>query len=67
MNPTPFFRWLRIRGSELNKHPMAMQYGDTNLFHVLQQRWDSPYMGVENEWRDVPITPLDGVPEVPTI
>ena len=57
MLPTMEFRWKRISGADLNgfTHPLSFRYGDSRFFHVLQQRWTSPYVGEPDEWRDVPI------------
>lgn len=61
MSPTMEFRWLRLHGGDIGfKHPMAIRYGDSGYFHVLQQKWSEgiwyeTHIGINVEWRDVPV------------
>lgn len=62
MTPTTDFRWVRHHLSSIGwDHPSALRHGGVFAL-VLQQRWSSPYVGVEDEWRDIPIVEVTAEP-----
>lgn len=52
--PTLEFRWNEIQGPFLFGRPQARCIPGTDVAHVLQQKWTSVYLGVPDEWRDIP-------------
>lgn len=50
-------RWLRLSADDIHGRPMAIPWGETGLFHVLQMRIRKGPRGEDwwGEWHDVPV------------
>ena len=53
--PTNIFRWVTRLGSKLFGVAAISHIPEHGIYLVLQQKWESTYVGEKDEWRDVPI------------